>query len=178
MPPHKDDWIGVDLDRTLAVRKSGDRLDMIGSPIPEMVSRVKTWLAKDRNVKIFTARVNPIHADWRDQERLIHVWCLSIFGVVLPVTCMKDHRMLELWDDLAVSVEENTGRQMSEAWYGDDTWRQNIFDDLREDQRAEIIRNYLTRLTNTQRHDIIRSIFCIRCGELISSDLCDCRSEE
>lgn len=178
MPLHKDDWIGVDLDRTLAIRKSGDRLDTVGSPIPAMVQRVKTWLTERRNVKIFTARVNPTHADWREQERLIHAWCLSIFGVILPVTCMKDHRMLELWDDLAVSVEENTGRQMSEAWYGDDTWRQNVFDGLSVDHRAEIIRDYLTRLTNTQRRALVRNVFCARCGELTSSTPCTCGSEE
>ena len=34
------------------------------------------------------------------------------FGVVLPVTNVKDWHMLELWDDRAVQVEPNTGRRV------------------------------------------------------------------
>jgi hypothetical protein len=113
MSPHHDDWIGVDLDRTLAVRSSGDSLQQIGPPIHAMVNRVKAWLRAGNNVKIVTARVHPSHDDADDQRRLIQQWCVGVIGIELEVTCMKDHRMIELWDDLAVRVEENTGRQLS-----------------------------------------------------------------
>lgn len=113
MPPHASDWIGVDLDRTLAERRSGDSIQTIGPPIHEMVNRVKEWIRAGKNVKILTARVNPMHSDAEQQRQMISFWCQANIGVALEVTCMKDHRMVELWDDLAVRVEENTGRQLS-----------------------------------------------------------------
>jgi hypothetical protein len=40
----------------------------------------------------------------------IEAWCLLNVGQVLPITHEKDFGMIELWDDRAVTVEENTGR--------------------------------------------------------------------
>ncbi len=39
----------------------------------------------------------------------IDAWCERHFGRKLPVTCTKDYGMVELWDDRAVQVKENTG---------------------------------------------------------------------
>lgn len=114
-------WIGVDLDRTLAQRGHDGGANEPGEPILPMVARVKKWLAEGRNVRIFTARVaecedNP--KDWTppsEQRALIEAWCLKHIGTKLPVTCVKDYFMLEMWDDVAVAVEENTGTQLSSS---------------------------------------------------------------
>lgn len=68
------DWIGVDLDRTLAIRYSGDPITQIGDRIEPMCARVKAWLANGQTVKIFTARVNPMHEDLEVQREMIRVW--------------------------------------------------------------------------------------------------------
>lgn len=113
-----DGWIAVDFDRTLAYRVHDSNTIDTGVPVLSMVARVKKWLAQGRNVRIFTARVgskNPTDR-WgtvEQQRELIEQWCLKHIGQVLPVTAEKDGYMLELWDDAAVAVEENTGRQLS-----------------------------------------------------------------
>lgn len=98
-------WIGVDLDGTLAHYTSWNG-GAIGKPIPKMVERVKKWLRNGRVVKIMTARV--AYNDG-EQEELIKDWCKEHLGERLPVTCMKDFNMIELWDDRAIRVEKNTG---------------------------------------------------------------------
>jgi len=104
------DWIGVDLDKTLAVRRKGDPIDVIGPPITSMVERVKKWVAEGKRVKIFTARVSSLHDDAIVQRRLIEVWCHLVIGTTLEVTAEKDRFMVALYDDLAHGVEANTGR--------------------------------------------------------------------
>lgn len=85
-----------------------------------MVDRVKQWIAEGRDVRIFTARVHPepeaFGADYRTMRALaaIETWCAQHLGVKLPVTCMKDRHMRELWDDRAVQVEKNTGRRIGD----------------------------------------------------------------
>lgn len=126
-------WIAVDLDGTLADYSAGWRgAGVIGAPVPEMADRVRRWLAEGRQVRIFTARVWPItdvitdeydlesthirmHADHRWQEAAkaayaILEWAATHFGASLPITCVKDFAMVELYDDRAVQVEANTGR--------------------------------------------------------------------
>lgn len=100
-------WIGVDLDGTLA-QYQGWVGGAIGEPIPAMVDRVKAWLAEGKHVRIFTARVSvPEQRD--EQFGRIGVWCLEHLGVILPVTCEKDIHMIELWDDRCVRVRRNQG---------------------------------------------------------------------
>ena len=31
-------------------------------------------------------------------------------GAVLPITCVKDYGMEEIWDDRAIQMERNTGK--------------------------------------------------------------------
>lgn len=103
-------WIGVDLDGTLAHHNAGDLLP-IGEPIPAMLARVKAWLAAGIEVRIVTARVadgDPAH------KRIIEEWCRKHVGRDLAVVCHKDYDMRELWDDRAVGVEKNTGRELTE----------------------------------------------------------------
>lgn len=117
-------WIGVDLDGTLAAYNSGDyhryEPTYIGEPIPEMVQRVKNWLAGGREVRIMTARVVDPYtyqhlseddkASHNEITDAIAIWCKEHIGQELDITCVKDYEMIELWDDRAVAVESNTGR--------------------------------------------------------------------
>lgn len=48
----------------------------------------------------------------------IHSWCKQYIGQALAVTCVKDYRMFELWDDRAVQVEPNTGRPIGASTRG------------------------------------------------------------
>jgi hypothetical protein len=104
------DWIGVDLDGTLARNDVDGWLENIGPPVERMVVRVRNWLAQGKNVKIMTARVSSKNFDARKHRSLIEQWCVEHIGTMLPITSEKDSDMTELWDDRAISVEENTGR--------------------------------------------------------------------
>ena len=102
-------YIGVDLDGTLAVHEKGADVDHIGAPIPEMVERVKTWLAAGQEVRIITARVALRYEDCNDQADMIRDWCEKHLGWILPVQSWKCGGMLTLFDDRAVEVVRNTG---------------------------------------------------------------------
>lgn len=99
-------WIGVDLDGTLAHYDGWMGGDHIGEPIPEMLARVRVWLAKDRTVKIFTAR-----AQIPDQIPPIKEWLRKHGLGDLEVTATKDFGMIELWDDRCIQVIPNTGKR-------------------------------------------------------------------
>jgi hypothetical protein len=116
-------WIGVDLDGTLAEHywpsKGPYETLRIGDPVPAMVARIKRWIAAGRAVKVFTARVDategePLSEQHRDVTGItaaIQAWCVEHIGVALPVTSRKDFGMVQLWDDRAVRVIENTGER-------------------------------------------------------------------
>jgi hypothetical protein len=107
----KDGWIGVDLDGTLARYDGWKGPEHIGPPVPAMLERVKGWLEEGRTVKVFTARV--AEPDRVERERVffaIETWCREHLGRVIPITNVKDYGMVELYDDRAVTVEQNTGR--------------------------------------------------------------------
>ena len=97
-------WIGVDLDGTLAKYDGYKGPHEIGEPIPEMVNRIKKWLAEGKVVKIFTAR-----ACIKDHIPPVQEYILKHIGVPLEVTNVKDYAMAELWDDRAVRVRFNEG---------------------------------------------------------------------
>lgn len=105
-------WIGVDLDGTLALYDGWKGPDHIGAPIPDMLERVKAWIAEGRDVRIFTARVYQAPDTSRPTHvyRAIEAWCAAHIGKVLPITNEKDYGMIRLFDDRAVQVETNTGR--------------------------------------------------------------------
>lgn len=125
-------WIGVDLDGTLALSLhslDGDLppgspvpLAEVGQPVPEMVERVRRWLAEGRVVKVFTARVAddasgeyPPGGRRAVAEPAVRAWCLRHLGVELEVVATKDRFMEELWDDRAVGVVRNTGEAKEHA---------------------------------------------------------------
>jgi histidinol phosphatase-like enzyme len=111
-----DRWIAVDLDGTLAKEKPG-RTDPyeIGEPIPEMVERVKRWLALGLPVKLFTARMaeysvtSQFYRDLERMELVLRAWCKEHIGQELECTNKKDGGMEVLWDDRAVQVARNLG---------------------------------------------------------------------
>lgn len=107
-------WIGVDLDGTLAHYDKWVHATHIGAPIEPMLKRVKWWLQCGKDVRILTARVS--HDGTADRmleaksaHDAIEDWCIEHIGRRLPVACVKDYSMIELWDDRCVQVERNTG---------------------------------------------------------------------
>lgn len=107
LPPFdEEEWIGVDLDRTLAHYQSGQSLQQIGHPIPAMMRRVRAWLKAGRRVKILTARATD-----PQQIPIIQAWLVKHGLPKLEVTCIKDHRMAVLYDDKAVGMHPNTGKR-------------------------------------------------------------------
>lgn len=112
-------WIGVDLDGTLAEYEKWISPEHIGEPIPEMVERVKRWIAKGHNIRIFTARFALDDPEWNlVAVPTIEAWCEKHLGGVLPITCVKDLHMIELWDDRCVQVIANTGKPVGQSTRG------------------------------------------------------------
>lgn len=97
-------WIGVDFDGTLAEWTPGGGMPL-GEPVQPMLERVKGWLSQGKEVRIFTAR-----ASTPELIPEVEAWCVKHIGQKLAVTCMKDFGCIEIWDDIAVRIERNTGR--------------------------------------------------------------------
>lgn len=106
MTLEENHWIGVDLDGTLAEYTVWKGFEDIGKIIPTMADRIKIWLKQGKMVKIFTARAS----GGEQAISYIQNWMLKNGLPVLEITNVKDHNMIELWDDLCVSVETNTGK--------------------------------------------------------------------
>lgn len=125
-------WLGIDFDGTLSKYDGWVSCSHVGDPVSQMVDRIKFFQKKfpDIEVRIFTARWYPMAYVLRDkitQEDIlqcepnsdehrsflsafaIQVFCLDHFGFVVPITCMKDFGMIELWDDRCVQVYPNEG---------------------------------------------------------------------
>lgn len=100
-------WIGVDLDGTLA--KSINSIGTgIGELVQPMLTRVKQWLSRGQEVRVFTARA----AD-PEQVTSIRAW-LKRHGIdECGITDRKDLDMLELYDDKAKRVIKDDGRLCS-----------------------------------------------------------------
>jgi len=101
-----DQWIGVDLDGTLAEYNDWLGIEHIGKGITPMVERVKGWIAEGKKVKIFSARVT----QGQEAIRYILEWLTANGLPELEVTNVKDFDMVELWDDRCVGVVTNTGK--------------------------------------------------------------------
>lgn len=107
--------VAVDFDGTLAHYEKFVAPDNLGEPIPEMVRKVKAELAKGTDVVIFTARVNPGQGSGQDalDATLAFVaiaeWSKKVFGKVLPITHEKSRHFVEIWDDRAKEIVQNTG---------------------------------------------------------------------
>lgn len=120
-------WIGVDLDGTIAKYDSWKGWKFIGEPIPDMVKRVKEWIALGIRVKILTARCSKVslarnNITFEQMTEVIQKWCEENIGCRLPVTCEKDCNMVFCVDDSAVQVKTNTGNSMADDGF-------DVFDD-------------------------------------------------
>jgi len=103
-PPNTKPWIGVDLDGTLAEATAWQGMSHIGAPVPLMMRRVRQWLEKGLRVKIVTARAGD-----PDGLAATQAWLKAQGLPELEVTDRKDFGMIELWDDRAIQVVQNTG---------------------------------------------------------------------
>lgn len=104
-------WVAFDLDGTLAIHDGWKGIEHIGAPIPAMIERVKAYRRRGVEVRIFTARISDPDKDQRAKCReAITAWCREHIGEEFLITCIKDFRMIRLYDDRAVGVETNTGR--------------------------------------------------------------------
>jgi hypothetical protein len=105
---HKDQWIGFDLDGTIAEFDSSywaRNINYIGDPIPHMIQLIKKLLANDIRIKIFTARAS------RDCALpAVTEWIKKHIGIELEVTNVKDFDCVGIIDDIAFNVEFNTGK--------------------------------------------------------------------
>lgn len=101
----ESEWIGVDLDGTLAKAVPGEfDKNEIGEPVPAMMKKIKQAIGSGKTIKIFTARAV-------DKENIppIKAWLKKHGLPALEVTNEKDPQMTELWDDRAREVTKNKG---------------------------------------------------------------------
>lgn len=113
LPPRKNAWIGVDLDRTLAVFPPPEGWNgptHIGEPIQPMVNFVKALIAEGRTVKIFTARLTEDGRNLDEIRTAIQDWLEKAGLPRLEVTNAKDNGCEALFDDIAISVVPNKGQ--------------------------------------------------------------------
>jgi hypothetical protein len=107
-----EEWIGFDLDGTLAKYNGWKGIDNIGEPVESqvLIAKLLHWLGK--KIKILTARVAPRDGknDSAKAKEYVEEWCRKHLGFVPEVTYIKDASMIALFDDRAVSVEQNTGK--------------------------------------------------------------------
>tara|TARA_Y100000310_G_C20691139_1_gene822291 strand:- start:3564 stop:3938 length:375 start_codon:yes stop_codon:yes gene_type:complete len=101
----EEEWIGIDLDKTLAYYDEWKGIEHIGKPIKPMVDILLDYINKGIKVKIFTARVHepksiPYIKKWLKDNNLPD----------LEITNVKDFSMKILYDDRCVQVEPNTGK--------------------------------------------------------------------
>lgn len=114
--PRRGQWVGVDLDGTLAVYHGWVEEGHIGRPLMPMVRRVRQLLAAGWEVKILTARMGEaIPSDKEAVLAAIRDFCLEQFSVALPVVAAKDQKMVEFYDDRCRQVVSNDGTTVEEA---------------------------------------------------------------
>lgn len=104
-----EQWVGVDLDGTLAKYYKWEGIENIGDPIPNMVQHVKKLIDQGEIIKIFTARI----AEDPEAAKYIQAWLVENGLPILEVVNEKDSMMKLLIDDRAVQVETNTGKVLS-----------------------------------------------------------------
>jgi hypothetical protein len=97
-------YIAVDLDGTLAHYSPDRPMEEIGPPVPLMLKRVKEWISLGVEVRIMTARA--CHPPYIPA---IEKWLVDNGIPGLKVTNEKTFGMMQLWDDRAIQVIENTG---------------------------------------------------------------------
>lgn len=107
-----EEWIGFDLDGTLAKYDGWKGMDHIGDPVDTMVIIAKMLHKIGKKIKVLTARVAPRDdGEGGDKaKKYVEEWCKKNLGFVPEITYEKDASMAALFDDRAVAVEQNTGK--------------------------------------------------------------------
>lgn len=102
-------WVGFDFDGTLATYPypAGQRY---GDPVKPMWDLLERMLAQGIACRIVTARAN-----YPEQVEAVKAWLRDHGKPQLEITAAKDHEMICLFDDRAISVEANTGRCITHA---------------------------------------------------------------
>lgn len=108
----EEEWIGFDLDGTLAKYDGWKGIEHIGEPVDTMVIIAKMLHRIGKKIKVLTARVAPRDdGEGGDKaKRYVEAWCKKNLGFVPEITHEKDASMAALFDDRAVAVEQNTGK--------------------------------------------------------------------
>lgn len=105
--------ICVDLDGTLAFHQRDSGVDSIGEPIPRIVKLIKTYLSRNVEVRIFTARAfkSNTETDEEYQGRILMIkeWLWDLFLEDLPIVNYKNFQTLLIYDDRAIQVKSNEG---------------------------------------------------------------------
>ena len=105
----RGEWIGVDLDGTLAEYDGWQGASHIGDPIEGTVKLVRGWLEMGLDVRILTARVTHPAAEKERIRDYVEAWCLQHLGKRLPVTGVKGWQCAFFLDDRAIQVVPDTG---------------------------------------------------------------------
>lgn len=108
----EEEWIGFDLDGTLAKYDGWKGIEHIGEPVDTMVIIAKMLHRIGKKIKVLTARVAPRDdGEGGDKaKKYVEEWCKKNLGFVPEITYEKDASMAALFDDRAVAVEQNTGK--------------------------------------------------------------------
>lgn len=108
----EEEWIGFDLDGTLAKYDGWKGIEHIGEPVDTMVIIAKMLHRIGKKIKVLTARVAPRDdGEGGDKaKKYVEAWCKKNLGFVPEITYEKDASMAALFDDRAVAVEQNTGK--------------------------------------------------------------------
>lgn len=106
--PHGQ-WLGVDLDGTLAQYYGWVSEEYIGEPVVSIVAAINARRAAGWKVAIFTARVSGDAEEAQRAEVAIWKW-LDFYNIkVEGITCTKHKHFSEFWDDRARQVIFNKG---------------------------------------------------------------------
>ena len=114
--PRTRKHILVDFDGTLATSPPrGHDPGFTGEPVWPIVLRVRRWLAQGRQIKIISARASQVSDTYPAEDResaiaAVRAWTLEHLGEELDVVNEKTHDTYCLLDNIAVSVEEDTGK--------------------------------------------------------------------
>lgn len=99
-----EEWIGIDLDGTLAFYDGWRGIEHIGEPIAPMIEFVKNLISQNKKIKIFTARATNLKA-----VPYIHKWLIENDLPEFEITNVKDFGMTMLYDDRCTRIVINSG---------------------------------------------------------------------
>jgi len=102
-------WVGFDFDGTLA--------DKSIEPVPRIVQKLHYYLQHGILCKVVTARADKTRPDYIQKITEVYKFLFDNGFPPIEVTNSKDHEMVALYDDRAISVKSNLGHILV-----DDSW--------------------------------------------------------